>query len=307
MESLFSKEIIGYDQISNLIFSDIQNSKLHHAILLASPEGSGKKKLAYLVADQLLNKYDNSFKVDLAQHPDVKIIKSDLNESKKGEITIKQIRELNGFINLKSSIANCRIIIIDAIDDLNLNAANSLLKILEEPPHNCFFICLSHKPENLLATIKSRVLIYKLPRLSKTQTLEIINNQGYNLEQDHYLIDIFPKQPGLILKYLAEDYSKIASKFEQLLNNLDNLKIEEFLGNINLKEQDNFLLVSNLLSHNLAQKIKENLKLNKNINDNLIEYTLTIPAKFNECFHLNLDRSNFLRITLQNLNKLNVS
>src|SRR3546814_1705213 len=71
-------------------------------------------------------------------------------------ITVEQVRELKGRLNFSLSLGDWRVIVVDAIDDLEPGAANAFLKTLEEPPAKTLFLLVSHSPGRLLPTIRSR-------------------------------------------------------------------------------------------------------------------------------------------------------
>ena len=72
------------------------------------------------------------------------------------EIVVDDVRELGGFMHLKPAAGGWRVVVIDSIDELNRNAANALLKVLEEPPAQALMLLVSHAPGRLLPTIRSR-------------------------------------------------------------------------------------------------------------------------------------------------------
>ncbi len=83
----------------------------------------------------------------------------------KSAITVDEVRRAGRFFSQTSGTGNWRIVIIDPADDMNRNAANAILKILEEPPKRALFLLISHAPGKLLPTIRSRCLPLKLAPL----------------------------------------------------------------------------------------------------------------------------------------------
>ncbi|MYE07483.1 MAG: DNA polymerase III subunit, partial [Oligoflexia bacterium] len=167
-----------------------QDRHLPHALLFSGPAGIGKKKVALALAQTLLceksypacgecddcinTEYENSQHVLFIQ-PDGLYIKSE------------SIRQISKFISLQS-FAPARVIIIDPADRMNLSSANSLLKILEEPPPNVYFILISSHLSALPVTIRSRVQILRFQPLKMEDLYTIIErNQKEKLEQ---------KEPG---------------------------------------------------------------------------------------------------------------
>ncbi len=145
--------------------------RLHHAWLLCGPEGSGKATFAYRAARRLLGAAPDPSRGPLGtrpddpvarlvaaqSHPDLLVLERAVEGGKtKKSISVDQARDLPEFFSKSPSQARYRVAVIDAADDLNLNAANALLKVLEEPPERGVLFLVTHAPGRLLATIRSR-------------------------------------------------------------------------------------------------------------------------------------------------------
>ena len=140
-----------------------QHQRLPHALLLCGPEGIGLKQFALSVSMQMRceNKSNakacgicQSCQLFLAgNHPDISYIEP---EETGKQIKIAQIRELIGYVSLKSFSGDTKIAIIEPADAMNRATANALLKTLEEPPEQSILILLSHQPSRLPITIRSR-------------------------------------------------------------------------------------------------------------------------------------------------------
>lgn len=306
MDNFFTADLIGYENIQDILNKNIEEGKLHHAVLFSGFEGSGKRKLCLEVAKNILKQNSNRMDVDIESHPDVKIISPNLEESKKGDITIKQIRALNGFLQLKSGFSDCKIIILDAVDNLNKNAANSLLKILEEPPENSFFLCLSHNPNKLLETIKSRVLNIKLPTLTLVQTKEILLGMDLGFKQSDIdiALEFFPHQAGKVIEMIESKVLSYKVDVEKIVNSKSILEREKLIQKFNLKDNHLFNILNELISHEIYKIVKSG-SVQKN-QDEILALWLSIPQKLGECLNLNLDRANYLRSLLNNFNNLYV-
>src|SRR4029077_3627107 len=74
----------------------------------------------------------------------------------RGEIIVDNTREIGAFLRLTPAAGGWRVVIVDGADEMNRNAANALLKILEEPPRRALLLLVSHSPGRLLPTIRSR-------------------------------------------------------------------------------------------------------------------------------------------------------
>ena len=145
--------------------------RLHHAWLLCGVEGTGKASFAYRAARRLLGAEPDPTRgplgarpsdpvsqlVSAQSHPDLMVLERLVEGGKtKKSISVDQARELPEFFSKSPSRARYRVAIVDAADDLNLNAANALLKVLEEPPAQGVLFLVAHAPGRLLPTIRSR-------------------------------------------------------------------------------------------------------------------------------------------------------
>ena len=133
---------IGNDRLVDFLVLSEENNRLHHAYLLSGDKGIGKATFAYNFARYLFNDKKNDFSkigrdnkhsrlIESRSHPDLFVIEID-KESKKNKIDVNQARECIDFFNYTKSICNYKICIIDSLDDMNLNSANAILKVLEE-------------------------------------------------------------------------------------------------------------------------------------------------------------------------------
>ncbi len=158
-------------------------ARLPHALLLKGAQGIGKFDLALIFTQSLLcekpmadgfacQKCSSCHWFEQDSHPDCRLIQPDAltvaeaGEEKLGakkpsrEISVDQIRALSSFVNLSAHCGGFRVVVIYPAEAMNHNAANSLLKSLEEPTDNLLFILVTHKPQQLLPTILSRCLSF---------------------------------------------------------------------------------------------------------------------------------------------------
>jgi DNA polymerase-3 subunit delta' len=168
------REVFGLEghESAEAAFEDARaRGRLHHAWLLTGPEGVGKATFAYRAVRRLLGappdarhgvlgadpEHSVSRQVLNRAHPDLLVIER-LGEDGKPRKTIPvdEARRLSEFFSKSPASAPHRVAIVDAADDLNVNAANALLKTLEEPPERGVLLLVAHSPGRLLATIRSR-------------------------------------------------------------------------------------------------------------------------------------------------------
>jgi DNA polymerase-3 subunit delta' len=161
----------GGEAVEGAFLDALARGRLHHAWLLTGPEGVGKATFAYRAARRLLGaRPDERFgllgsnpddpvsrQVAAESHPDLMVLECESEGGKtRKSILVDQARRLPEFFAKAPASAPFRVAIIDAADDMNVNAANALLKTLEEPPARGVLFLVSHAPGGLIATIRSR-------------------------------------------------------------------------------------------------------------------------------------------------------
>jgi len=167
--------MIGHHDAEKAFAEAWQGGRLHHAWLLAGPQGMGKAAFAARAARFLVThgrggegealSLDDpgdpvaAKLVEAGNHPEILRLERQVKEKSKDlarNITIDQVRGMIRKLHLSLSLGEWRVVIIDAVDDLETDGANALLKTLEEPPARTLFLLVSHSPGRLLPTIRSR-------------------------------------------------------------------------------------------------------------------------------------------------------
>ena len=160
----------------------LARGRMHHAWLLTGPEGVGKASFAYRIARRLLGAMPDSSQgllgsqadhpvcrqISARAHPDLIVLERFTEDGKaRKSIPIDEARALPGFFSQSPAAAPYRVAIIDAADDLNINAANAVLKTLEEPPERGVLLLISHARGRLLPTLRSRCRTLCIPPLEE--------------------------------------------------------------------------------------------------------------------------------------------
>lgn len=176
-------------------------SRLPHALLLKGPQGIGKYDFAMKLAQSMLCENPDSIGYPCENcpschwflqksHPDFRLLQpealSEVEESGNEEgkrkasrqISVDQIRALSVFSNLSAHRGGYRVVLIHPAETMNLNAANALLKVLEEPSEGILFVLVSHRPQHLLATISSRCLTLAAAMPTPEASLAWLEQQG---------------------------------------------------------------------------------------------------------------------------------
>jgi DNA polymerase-3 subunit delta' len=167
--------IVGQDKAVEAFAAAWAGRKLHHAWLLAGPRGVGKATFAHAAARRVLadaagppvghprletpDDHPIVRLVEAGSHPDMRWLERLPREKGDGlarDITVRQIRQLGEFMGMTAALSPWRVAVIDSMDELNKEASNALLKMLEEPPPNTLFFLVSNAPGRLLPTIRSR-------------------------------------------------------------------------------------------------------------------------------------------------------
>ena len=165
-------KLIGHETYLEKFVTLYGNNELPSKILLSGRKGIGKSLLAEKFLYKIFNSNNDYELIKNKSHPNVLNIKK--NNDKKN-IEIDQIREIIKFTNQSSFNNKSRFIIIDDVEFLNINSSNALLKNLEEPNQNVFFILIFNAEKFLIDTIKSRCIEFKL-NIDHESTRLIVNS-----------------------------------------------------------------------------------------------------------------------------------
>ncbi|MDD5562065.1 MAG: DNA polymerase III subunit delta' [Candidatus Omnitrophica bacterium] len=198
-------DILGQEKQLNIINTYIEKSSLSGGYIFSGPEGVGKKAFAKIIAqkmnctaqqDRPCGACSSCLKIEKLQHPDLHIIEAD-----NSQIKIEDIRTLQREANFRPYEGVMKVFIIDDAHRLNSEAANSLLKVLEEPPGDSLIILITHKPQNIFKTILSRCKIIRFSPLA-IAVLEDILVKDYFVDRSraHFLASYAEGRLGQALK-----------------------------------------------------------------------------------------------------------
>lgn len=183
---------IGHDAARAAVLTQLAEHRLPGAIMLQGPQGIGKATLAFELAAAILTATGDEEahrvreQVAALSHPNLAVLRRRLKDSKGyySVIRVEDIRELRETLQHTRGRAGHRIAILDSIDECNPSAANALLKTLEEPPADTTFLLVSHRPGQLLPTIRSRCHNLALRGLADNLVRDVIVASHPELEAE---------------------------------------------------------------------------------------------------------------------------
>jgi DNA polymerase III subunit delta' len=226
---------------------------LPHALLIRGPEGTGKFEFVTSLAQALLCERPGVDRrgcgacaacnwVNQGAHPDLRLVEPEAPEEagetgegreKKAslQISVEQVRELAHFLNLSSHRGRARVVVIHPAETLNVNAANALLKSLEEPPARSYFLLVAHRWYQLLPTIRSRCQDVALPLPDAASALGWLKQQPL---ADPALALAHAGGAPLAAAKFDKDYWRVRDRFVELIaaNAFDPLAAAEALRDI---------------------------------------------------------------------------
>jgi len=195
--------LVGHGDAQGALLDAWSSGRLAHGWLLSGPRGIGKATLAYRFARFVLagggagglfaetaqsmemDPQDPLFRrIAAGGHADLMVVEKSLDPKRKrirDEIVVGDVRAIAPFMRLTTSEGGWRVVVVDCADDMNLNAANALLKILEEPPDKALLLLVSHAPSRLLPTIRSRCRALALQPLAEDQVAHLLSDHRPDL------------------------------------------------------------------------------------------------------------------------------
>lgn len=221
--------------------------RLHSGWLITGPRGVGKATLTWKIATFLLSQgpeEDGLFgappppttlHID-PEHPDARLVQAgahprlfvvrrpydDKTKKLRTEITVDAVRGVKGFFHMSSADGGRRVVIVDAADEMNRNAANAILKELEEPPADTTILLIAHQPSRLLPTIRSRCRELRCGPLGADDLGAALTQAGHTPDANEALTVLAGGSAGDAIAMLNHDglarYAEIVKTLDKLPN-----------------------------------------------------------------------------------------
>ena len=310
LKSSENRKLYGMDLFFNEITNLYINKRMPTQILLSGKKGLGKSTLAYHIINYILSigeefKYDyinfiinennRSFKLlQNNSHPNFYLI--DLLDDKKN-IDVAQIRKMITYTNKSTFNNRARFILIDNIENLNKNSVNALLKIIEEPNDNVFFILIDNSEKNILPTLKSRCLPFKI-NFTFNESINISNQIiGANIfDLINYDLISYYNTPGEIINLINFSKDKNINLMNYTLINFLRLLIDN--GYYKKNKTIKVLLINFIELFFLKEYISSNTK------NSFLTFYNNFINKINKTEKFNLDEESlFLEFKSKLLNE----
>lgn len=265
----FTKDVQGHKRVLSDLTQSWTKARFPHCILLGGPKGIGKATLAYHIAARILGLKPHDTNLDLLQptdqldahgkkmrsliqagsHPDFFVAERLMDDQGKyqKDIPVERAREVVNFFARTSLEGTWRVAVIDSVDDLTTKGANALLKILEEPPKKCLLILLTHNPNMVLETLRSRSQLFSCLPLNDAETKTVLQANTIKDEDLSFLTSVCAGRPGL-----ADQIQELGGLafYQQFLKLIQDLTVHDFrnLGSF----LDQFVFKSKSLSQDQA-------------------------------------------------------
>jgi DNA polymerase-3 subunit delta' len=298
--------LIGHKDARDSFLNSFHSLRFPHAWIVGGPFGIGKETFSFHLARYILSgrtdgqtlfsENDPLYRRIVANsHGDLWTVRGE--EGK--ETSVDSIRELNSSLNQTSAEGGWRVVIIDGADRLNRNAANALLKRLEEPPHKTVFFLVTPLPGRLLPTIRSRCQFINLAPLRKEEVAQVLFSQGLSFPD---FLGFSEGSPGRIMGLMEGEGGPLYADLQAVLKGGGAAAFIQTYGG-----DDKFYgmtedLLRNIVHDQLLAKVEgRDSFFTKDSLDDALKVCEKIEGLFDQCRVAQLDRKGTLTCVFASL------
>ena len=273
--------LFGHHDAEQVFLDAFAQDRLHHGWLIHGPRGIGKATLAWRIARFLLATepggglfgapdtldidpaHPVARRIAAGSEPGLLAIRRSEDEKTgrlRTQITVDDVRKLRDFFGLSATEGGRRVVIVDTADEMNANAANAILKLLEEPPQDAVLLLVAHQPSALLPTIRSRCRALRLSPLDDDAMAQALQQALGEAPQDAGLAQLSGGSVGEAIRLAngggAEIYAQILSLL-QGLPRLDRPALRQLADSVTLRDEARFDLIVRLFDLALARAARQ--------------------------------------------------
>ncbi len=223
--------LVGHDEAWHEWRAAMASERMHHAWILSGIKGLGKGQFARAAAAELVAE-PGLRQPPAEMHPDILIPehppenKEEVKKREDGQpyrrkrsIPVDEVRLVQRRLNTRPTLGSRRVVIIDPADDLEKNAANALLKSLEEPPQGTYFLLVTHRLGRLLPTLRSRCRVLRFAPLGAEQIDPILRDAAPEADAETRAAAIAAADgsPGAALDFVSQNLGKLHALMARLM------------------------------------------------------------------------------------------
>lgn len=211
-------KIFGNSHILNTFENMSKNDRMAHSFLIYGEKGLGKKTIADYLCALLVCESENkpcfscrSCSIAMEKcHPDIIYAE---HSGKLGGFSVETIRNICADAYIKPNNGESKVYVLTDADNITIQAQNSLLKLIEEPPSYAYFIFTASSKNIFLETVLSRIISLSVSEVSEEEALEALSLKGISSEDAEKAYSVFYGNIGMCMEYLNSDTLQQAVKY----------------------------------------------------------------------------------------------
>ena len=268
------QEIVGHHKQKTFLLENYSESPTW---LLAGRKGIGKYTTALALAKHI-------FQCDIDSHPDIMLVDGSTS-------SMTTVRKVKHFLQMTPMAYSYKMAILDNANDLNENAVNALLKILEEPLGKSLVFLISHNIHEIPIVLQSRCMILHFQELSTEESLKVIRLNYPTMQHIDTAASLYPGTPGMVTEEIDSEISFYETIKSVIYNRNENSALEKILKTELSIEKIEYLMLKSVFDYGAKTAGEhEAISDNKNILQHISEKYSAILKTFNTSRKLNIQK-----------------